>query len=125
VVRIQVPWKDIKIPKTCGICNFSAYLPFEDMVFCAKEHCERYQKSLKSTRPKKYPPQDIAWKPMEIVCDEEPEDIGVNIGNLNINDTRVEQDETTAGERYSKPVGDRVFLKFTQRLERAPEQILR
>ncbi len=62
---------------------------------------------------------------MEIVSDEEPDDIDVDMGNININGSRVEEDESTARERYSKPIGDRSFQKFLRRIERAPEQILR
>lgn len=62
---------------------------------------------------------------MEIVSDEEPDDIGIDIANINLNETRVETDESTAGEQYSKPVGDRTFQKFLRRIDRAPEQILR
>ena len=40
-------------------------------------------------------------------------------------EARVEQDESTEGEVYSKPTGDRTFQKFVNRLDRAPEQILR
>jgi hypothetical protein len=63
---------------------------------------------------------------MEIVSDEEPDNIDIDIGNININESiRVEGDESTIGEQYSKPIGDRTFQKFVRRLERAPEQILR
>jgi len=61
---------------------------------------------------------------MEIVSDEEPDDIDIKM-EININASRVEEDESTAGEQYSKPVGDRTFQKFARRIERAPEQILR
>ena len=62
---------------------------------------------------------------MEIVSDEEPDDINIDMGGININGSRVEEDESTAGERYSKPIGDRTFQKFLRRIERVPEQILR
>ena len=62
---------------------------------------------------------------MEIVSDEEPDDIDIDMGNINSNGSRVEEDESTAGEMYSKPIGDRTFQKFLRRIERAPAQILR
>ena len=62
---------------------------------------------------------------MEIVSDEEPDDVNIDMGGINLNGSRVEEDESTAGERYSKPIGDRTFQKFLRRIERAPEQILR
>jgi hypothetical protein len=62
---------------------------------------------------------------MEIVSDEEPDDVDIDMGGININESRVEEDESTAGEQYSKPVGDRTFQKFLRRIERAPEQIIR
>jgi hypothetical protein len=62
---------------------------------------------------------------MEIVSDEEPDDIDIDMTSISLNQTRVETDESTAGEQYSKPVGDRTFQKFLRRIERAPEQILR
>ena len=126
VFRTQVPWTEIKAPQTCQICSFPGDLKHEDLLFCTQEHCERYQRSLKSTRAKaKYPPRDITWKPMEIVSDEEPDDIDIDLEGISINTSRVEQDESTAGEQYSKPVGDRTFQKFVRRIERAPDQILR
>ena|SRR5437762_2580383 len=126
VFRTQLPWSAIRPPKTCAICNLLGTVPFEDLVFCTQDHLDRHQRSLKSTRKKgKFPPQDIAWRPMEIVSDEEPDDIDVDMGNININGSRVEEDESTARERYSKPIGDRTFQKFLRRIERAPEQILR
>jgi len=128
VYRTQLPWNSIKRPPTCPICNLQAELPFENLVFCTQDHLDRYQRSLKSTRLKtgKYPPQDIAWKPMEIVSDEEPSDeLDIDLGGINLSESRVEEDESTVGEKYSKPVGDRTFQKFVRRIERAPEQILR
>jgi len=62
---------------------------------------------------------------MEIVSDDEPDEIDIDMGGINLNESRVEEDESTAGEQYSKPVGDRAFQKFVRRIERAPEQILR
>ena len=62
---------------------------------------------------------------MEIVSDEEPEDLDIDMPGINLNESRVESDESTADEKYSKAVGDRVFQKFVRRIERAPEQILR
>ena len=62
---------------------------------------------------------------MEIVSDEEPEDLNIDMGSINLNGSRVEEDESTVGEKYSKGVGDRAFQKFARRIERAPEQILR
>jgi hypothetical protein len=62
---------------------------------------------------------------MEIVSEEEPEDLDLNLENMSISGPGVEEDESTAGEKYSKTVGDRTFLKFAKRLERDPEQILR
>jgi len=63
---------------------------------------------------------------MEIVSDEEPEDdLDLDVGGLNLDGHRVEEDESTVGEVYSKAVGDRTFQKFARRVERAPEQILR
>jgi hypothetical protein len=127
VLRTQVPWNSIKSPSTCIICNLLANTSQEDLHFCTEEHLIRYQRSLTSTRVKgKYPPQDIAWKPMEIVSEEEPDDLEINLDSLDVaGDTRVESDESTAGEKYSKAVGDRAFQKFVKRLERSPEQILR
>jgi pre-rRNA-processing protein TSR4 len=126
VFRIQTPWSSIKIPQTCLICNLPGTVTSDSMNFCTQEHLERYQRSLKSIRMKgKYPPQDIAWKPMEIVSDEEPEDFNIDMTNIDLNSSRVEEDESTAGETYSKAIGDRTFQKFVRRIERAPEQILR
>jgi hypothetical protein len=62
---------------------------------------------------------------MEIVSEEEPEDLDIDMNGINLNRSRVEEDESTAGEKYSKPVGDRTFQKFVRRVEQAPEQILR
>ena len=62
---------------------------------------------------------------MEIVSDEEPEYLDIDMGGINLNTSRVEEDESTASETYSKPIGDRTFQKFVRRIERAPEQILR
>lgn len=62
---------------------------------------------------------------MEIVSDDEPDDVDIDVGGINLNSSRVEEDESTSGEQYSKPVGDRTFQKFVRRIERAPEQILR
>ena len=62
---------------------------------------------------------------MEIVSEEEPEDLDIGISSLNLDRNRVEDDESTADERYSKAVGDRMFQKFLRRIEKAPEQILR
>jgi len=63
---------------------------------------------------------------MEIVSDEEPEeDLDLDMGGINLDEQRVEEDESTLGELYSKAVGDRTFQKFARRVERAPEQILR
>jgi hypothetical protein len=62
---------------------------------------------------------------MEIVSDEEPNDIDIDMGGINLNGSRVEENDSTSGERYSKPVGDWAFQKFVRRIERAPEQILR
>ena len=62
---------------------------------------------------------------MEIVSEEEPDDIDIDLSSIDLSRSRVEQDESTEGEQYSKPVGDRTFQKFVRRLERAPDQILR
>jgi len=62
---------------------------------------------------------------MEIVSEEEPDDIDIDFSSIHLSRSRVEQDESTEGEQYSKPVGDRTFQKFVRRLERAPDQILR
>jgi hypothetical protein len=62
---------------------------------------------------------------MEIVSDEEPDDISIDMTSINLTQSRVETDESTAGEQYSKPVGDRTFQKFLRRIERASKQILR
>jgi hypothetical protein len=62
---------------------------------------------------------------MEIVSDEEPEDFDIDMTSINLNSSRVEEDESTASETYSKAIGDRTFQKFVRRIERAPEQILR
>lgn len=62
---------------------------------------------------------------MEIVSEEEPEDLDIGISSLNLDRNRVEDDESTADEQYSKAVGDRMFQKFLRRIEKAPEQILR
>lgn len=130
VFRTQVPWSSIEPPKTCPICGFPGTIPLEDLVFCTQDHLDRYQRSLKSTRIKnnKYPPQDIAWKPMEIVSEEEPTDediIELDMEGINLQSSRVEEDESTIGEQYTKPVGDTTFQKFLRRIERAQQQILR
>lgn len=127
VLRTQVPWTEIEAPKSCQICHFPMDFSNENLVFCTQEHYERYQRSLKSTRVKtrKSPPQDIAWKPMEIVSDEENDNLGIDISGIDLNQSRVEQDESTEGEQYTKSVGDRTFQKFVRRIERAPDQILR
>jgi len=62
---------------------------------------------------------------MEIVSEEEPEDLDIDMTGVSLNESRVENDESTADEKYSKAVGDRTFQKFVRRLDRAPEQILR
>ena len=63
---------------------------------------------------------------MEIVSEEEPGmDVDIDLEGMNLGSQRVEEDESTAGEEYSKSLGDRTFQKFVTRLERAPEQILR
>jgi hypothetical protein len=62
---------------------------------------------------------------MEIVSEEEPDDVDIDMSGINLNGNRVESDESTTDEQYSKAVGDRVFQKFLRRIEKAPEQILR
>ena len=63
---------------------------------------------------------------MEIVSEEEPSmDVDIDLEGMNLGSQRVEEDESTAREEYSKSLGDRTFQKFVTRLERAPEQILR
>jgi hypothetical protein len=64
---------------------------------------------------------------MEIVSEEEPEmDVDIDLAGMDLNSSRVvEEDESTAGEMYSKSTGDRTFQKFVNRLDGAPEQILR
>jgi len=63
---------------------------------------------------------------MEIVSDDEPEEaLDLDMGGINLDEQRVEEDESTVGEVYSKAVGDRTFQKFARRVDRAPEQILR
>src|SRR5271154_5730023 len=127
VLRIETPWSSIKTPKLCLICNFPGELPHENLTFCTQDHLDRYQRSLKSTRPKSnFPPQDISWKPMEIVSDEEPPSPSdLSLSSLSLTSSRVETDESVADEKYSKPIGDRTFQKFLRRIERAPEQVVR
>ena len=62
---------------------------------------------------------------MEIVSDEEPNDVDINLESLTLNGSTADNDDWGSGEQYSKAVGDRTFQKFLRRIERSPEQILR
>lgn len=52
-------------------------------------------------------------------------EVDIDLEGMSLGSQRVEEDESTAGEEYSKSLGDKTFQKFVTRLERSPEQILR